>query len=151
MSEGSELEVELRFIESSDPLFEQVRKLRHDVLVHGFELTGDIDWHDDDAASSHVVALEDGRVVAYGRMIAQGDVVQARHITVAPDRQRTGLGTVIMAALVTEARNRGMRSLWLNSRMKAVPFYRRLGFRQVGDVFVPGHVNLEHVRMELEL
>lgn len=151
VSENAEHEIELEFIEPGSELWPQAEKLRWDVLIEPYEHVEPVDFHDDDPHSTHVAAVEDGRVVGYARLIEQGDVGQIRHVTVHPDLQRSGLGTVMMAALVTDARNRGLRQVWLNSRMPAVPFYKRLGFQRVGDTFVTPVVKLEHVRMELDL
>lgn len=151
VADAPEIEVELKFITPADPLFAQVEKLRWDVLIEPFDLTGEVTWDDDDPHSSHLVAVAGDRVVGYARLIEQGDVAQIRHVAVLPEEQRAGLGTVLMAALVAEARRRELAHVWLNSRMPAVRFYERLGFERVGETFYTPVVHLEHVRMELAL
>jgi len=146
-----EIEVELKFITPQDPLFAQVERLRWDVLIEPFELTGEVTWDDDDPHSSHLAAVAGDRVLGYARLIEQGDVAQIRHVAVLPEERSAGLGTVLMAALVADARRRGLMQVWLNSRMPAVRFYERLGFRRVGETFYTPVVHLEHVRMELPL
>jgi predicted GNAT family N-acyltransferase len=43
-----------------------------------------------------------------------------------------------------------MRCVWLNARVTAVPFYEKLGFVVVSDVFRTARTYLPHVRMDLQ-
>ncbi len=47
--------------------------------------------------------------------------------------QRTGLGTVLIQAVLDYAAGHGGGVLWCNARTPAVPFYQRLGLATYGD------------------
>ncbi|HAM01906.1 MAG TPA: GNAT family N-acetyltransferase [Acidimicrobiaceae bacterium] len=50
-----------------------------------------------------------------------------------------GLGGTVLGALLERAAARGAGVVWCNARVPAIAFYRRAGFREVGDVFeAPG-------------
>jgi GNAT superfamily N-acetyltransferase len=132
------------------PLFAQAVDLRFRVLHEPFGVTRDDEWHDDDPDSLHVVAVADDRVVGYARLILEegGETAQVRQVAVEPAWERRGIGSALVRDLVDEARDRGMRLVWLNARVTALPFYERLGFKATGEEFASPRTWLPHKRME---
>lgn len=139
----------LEFVPHTWERFGQASALRYDVLHAPFEVPPSDDWGDDDPASEHLVATAaDGIVVGYARLITRGDQAQIRQVAVVPGWQRSGVGSALVRALVSEAVSRGLCDVWLNARLTAIPFYERLDFEAVGDVFTTGKTGLPHRRME---
>jgi GNAT superfamily N-acetyltransferase len=134
-------------------LLEQAEELRYLVLHEPFGVARDDCWDDGDPASSHVVALADGRVVGYARLIAEAGEPspQIRQVAVEPAWERRGIGSALVQALVEQARSEGRASVWLNARVTALPFYERLGFEVTSEVFRTPRTYLPHRRMELGL
>ncbi len=119
--------------------FDEAAALRYEVLHGPFGVAPSDDWHDDDPESEHLVAVaSDETIVGYARLITRGNEVQIRQVAVAFDWQRSGVGSALMQALVSEALSRGPCHIWLNARLHAISFYERLGFEAVGDVFTTG-------------
>lgn len=117
-----------------------------------FGVPRDDEWGDDDPASSHLLAIDGERVVGYTRLIVHGDEAQVRHVAVAFDRQRSGIGSALIDEACREAAARGARRVHLNARLPAVPFYERLGFVVVSErPFASGRTGQPHVRMERQL
>lgn len=117
-----------------------------------FGVPRDDEWGDEDPASSHLLAIEGERVVGYTRLIVHGDEAQIRHVAVAFDRQRTGIGSALIEEACRKAAAHGARRVHLNARLPAVPFYERLGFVAVtGEPFPSGRTGQLHVRMERAL
>lgn len=77
-----------------------------------------------------------------------------RQMATAPERQRHGVGSSVLAAAVTYLERRDVPLLWCHARESAVPFYARHGFAGYGEVFVeypaPG-TPVPHLRMWREL
>jgi GNAT superfamily N-acetyltransferase len=68
---------------------------------------------------------------------AQEGVAHVRHV-VTDDRQvRRGVGRLLMARVLDTARAAGMVRMDCLSTLTAVPFYRSLGFAELGPVTVP--------------
>jgi len=70
-------------------------------------------------------------------------------VYVDPDFVRQGAATSLVNAILSDARSRGVDSLWLDASLTAVPFYEAAGFtpmRETTHVF--GGVQLECLRME---
>ncbi len=83
----------------------------------------------------YVVARSGGAVVGYaGLMFVVGDA-HVTNIAVAADRQRSGIGTHLLAAIAWEAVRRGCEAMTLEVRVSntgAQALYRRFGFVPAG-------------------
>jgi amino-acid N-acetyltransferase len=62
-----------------------------------------------------------------------------RSVAVAPETQRTGVGSALVAQALVIARERGLRSVYLLTTT-AAPFFERLGFRAIDASAVPAAV-----------
>jgi len=141
----------VRVIRTNDISFAEAKQLRYSVLFAPFGVSSLTDFDDDNPDSTHVAAFDRGRVVGYGRLVMRGSEAQIRHVCVAPTAQGRGLGTAILNSLVALARERGAKTLYLNARFTALGVYRRLGFKEVGELIPAEDVALPHKRMELQL
>jgi len=91
------------------------------------------------AHTHYLVATPDGSdaVVAYAGLLAPASSLQAdiQTIAVAPQARRSGLGRTLMLQLMTEARQRGAREVFLEVRADnpgAKRLYDALGFTEIG-------------------
>lgn len=73
------------------------------------------------------VAEIDGEIVA--TVGYEGGQLWA--LFVAPERQRLGLGTLLVQHIEAHARQRGARELGLSASLTGVEFYERLGYRRI--------------------
>lgn len=72
-----------------------------------------------------------------------------RQMATLPEHRGRGLGALVLAAAVRQARGRGGGLLWCNARESAIGFYLRQGFRPHGEIFVEHEI--PHQRLWLEL
>lgn len=87
----------------------------------------------------YVVAIEEtsGEVVGYVGLMHSGhtgDTADVQTIAVTPARQRLGIGTLLMTALIAEARRRAAGTVTLDVRADNEPaqaMYRAFGFEEV--------------------
>ncbi len=87
----------------------------------------------DQAASSFLVALLDGKLVAYGGCWHVVDEAHVTTIAVDPNHRRLGIGERLMVALLETACDAGMTCSTLEVRASntaAIAMYEKLGFRQ---------------------
>jgi len=96
--------------------------------------------------SLHLLAIDgDGVVgcVLFRPLTArEGQLYQ---MAVEPDRQRSGIGAQLVAALEAEVARRGFDEVVLHARATAVGFYERAGYAVDGAPFV--EVGIPHVKM----
>jgi predicted GNAT family N-acyltransferase len=107
--------------------------IRHDVFVDEQKVPADIELDEFDAVSLHALAFDAaGTAVGTGRLLPDGHVGR---MAVLASARGAGVGTALLQALMTAARERGMREVRLNAQTQALGFYRRFGFTPEGDVF----------------
>ncbi|MFF8413688.1 GNAT family N-acetyltransferase [Streptomyces omiyaensis] len=94
------------------------------VLVAGFEETGG-------------PGGSGGAALAGGQVQPVGDVAEVVGVGTRPEARRRGLGLAVTAALVAEARARGVGTVFLTASDAAVErLYARLGFRTVATALI---------------
>jgi ribosomal protein S18 acetylase RimI-like enzyme len=144
--------IELRYVAGDDPLMREVAELCYETLHRPFGVVRNDDWGNADPGSWHLVAIGDGLVVGYGRLLTEGDWGHLRQIAVYPEYRGRGIGTALVAMLLDLAREQGLERVYLNARLTAVGLYERAGFRVVSaEPFPMPRTFLPHVRMEREL
>jgi predicted GNAT family N-acyltransferase len=123
--------------------------LRHRVFCNeqGVPEADELDGRDDDGL--HLVAVDDGRVVATCRLVFVGATVQFSRLAVEPDYRRRGIASRLLDAADGEARRGGARRIVLHAQTYAQELYSAHGYRPRGATFVEARI--EHVAMEKAL
>jgi N-acetylglutamate synthase-like GNAT family acetyltransferase len=107
------------------------------------------DEHERDAV--HIMALEDGNLMGVGRLhFNSPEEAQVRYMAVEKGHARRGIGGLILEALELNARQRGAKTIVLNARESAIPFYARHSYVLV-DKTSTLFESLVHWRMQKEL
>ncbi len=78
------------------------------------------------------VAEEDGSVVGFATWVETADGIDLDDVFVDPDWRRRGIGAALVARIVDVLRARGARRLEVTANPHALPFYRSVGFVEVG-------------------
>lgn len=127
------------------------RPIRQEVFVHEQKIPAHLehDGADDDAL--HAVARNRfGLPVATGRLLQVGHgVAKIGRMAVLPLVRGSGVGRQVLEALMQAARERGDREVMLHAQLTAVPFYRRAGFVERGEVFEEAGVAHREMRHPL--
>lgn len=123
------------------------RAVREEVFIIEQKVPRALEWDGADAGSRHAIALDrSGQCIGTARLLPDGHL--GRMAVRAPWR-RQGVGTALALALIERAGVEGLRSIVLNAQTHAAPFYRRLGFRERGEVFE--EAGIAHVLMWMDL
>mgnify|MGYP006295369017 CR=1 FL=1 len=130
---------------------DEILPLRHDVIIVSTNRTEDGFDGDDAPTTHHFAVLEGDEVVACASfMLHQFEgrsAWQLRGMAVAPRWQSRGIGRRLVECAAEALRRYGEGDvMWCNARTPAAPFYRKLGWRIVGDEFDVEGVG-PHVRM----
>jgi ribosomal-protein-alanine N-acetyltransferase len=103
----------------------------------------------------YLVAEQDGEIVGYAGLVVTGYQADVQTVAVARDRQGSGLGGVLLHALLDEARRRGAGEVLLEVRAEnaaAQALYARFGFERVGvrrGYYQPGGTDALVLRLRL--
>lgn len=129
------------------PLYRQSLALREEVLRLPLGMRNRPEDTQHDHEQQHFVAVEDGAVIATVTL----DTAHAklRQMAVAPALHGKGIGAALVRYAHGEASGSGCRTLALNARHSAIPFYEKLGYRCVGEPFE--EIGIPHHRMERQL
>jgi predicted GNAT family N-acyltransferase len=119
--------------------------LRHEVFVVEQRVPVEEEMDEHDATALHLVAVEDGRVVATARLVMEGDTAKVGRVAVAASARRRGIASRLIAACEAEARARGGRRVALAAQTGALALYERAGYVAYGERFMDA--GIEHLMM----
>lgn len=89
-----------------------------------------------DEMSHHRMIVDGkGRPMAVGRLyITPDNEGQIRYMAVKPNRRNKGVGSLVLVALESFARQEGVKRLVINAREDAIRFYEKNGFESQGEL-----------------
>jgi len=84
---------------------------------------------EDEDQAIHLMAVDGQRVIGVARLHSLNATrMQVRYMAVDPQNQGSGIGRGLLAGLEAHAVALGAKSIQLDARENAVPFYRRCGY-----------------------
>ena len=112
--------------------FAPVRAIREAVFVReqGFSHDGEFDAID--GTATHLLAFIGDAPVGTARLYIQDGEGRIGRIAVLIDERRHGIGAALVRAGLAILAERGVSMVGLSAQVAAIPFYRRLGFREDG-------------------
>lgn len=109
--------------------------LRHEVLWP--DLPRDESRVPGDEVARHFGIVRDGAVISCLSVFCDGeDRVQIRKFATRQQLQGQGTGTLLLKEVLSKLQQDGVRSVFLDARLTAVPFYLRTGFITEGNPFI---------------
>lgn len=124
-----------------------LRMLREAVFMREQGVTAELEWDGLDESSRHALAVNaSGEAVGCGRLTPDAHIGR---MAVLPEWRGRKAGSAILQALLDEARKRACAEVELNAQVQALPFYRRFGFVEEGEVFMDA--DMPHLKMRLRL
>lgn len=121
--------------------------LRTEVFVREQGVPAHLEQDGLDTQCAHVLASDAaGQAIGTGRLMPDGRI--GRMAVTAPWRGR-GVGGALLAALLEEARRRGMAEVYLHAQRHARDFYARQGFEDEGEPFA--EAGIAHIGMRCRL
>ena len=123
---------------------EAIRHVREQVFIVEQSVAKELEFDGQDTTSKHVIVYNGNEPVGTGRMQDNGHIGR---IAVLKEYRHRGIGTSIMKALIRSARDSGQGGVWLSSQCQAKDFYKKLGFKEYGDVFQ--EAGIDHIKMDL--
>jgi predicted GNAT family N-acyltransferase len=102
-----------------------------------------------DREATHLVAVEEGRVVGTCRLVFQGDLARLGRMAVEQELRGHGVGAAILREAERQAIAAGARRISLHAQLAARSLYQRGGYVEQGPEFV--EEGIDHVTMEKRL
>ena len=120
----------------NDNQLEDARKLRIKTFVEeqGFPLGNEMT--NDDYECWHVLLKDKSQVIGNARVIKKDDRSYLGRVAIDIDYRGNGYGKLLNQKVLDECKKRGVDTLYLESQIHVVNFYKKLGFETEGPVFV---------------
>ena len=121
--------------------------VRTEVFVHEQKIPVDMEWDEADQTALHAVAYNGlGMPIGTARLLpANARIAKIGRMAVKRVLRGSRIGTELLHALMTFARQREDTEIVLHAQCSAQPFYARAGFAVRGDPFA--EVDIAHVEM----
>ncbi|GEA50003.1 acetyltransferase [Vibrio inusitatus NBRC 102082] len=136
------MRVEIVNWQSKDEIF----LVRNTVFTAEQGIDTHLDFDGQDESAIHAIIYDNDEPVATGRMLEDGHIGR---IAVLISHRGKGLGTIIVEAMIDEARNRNFTKVYLGAQVHALDFYQKLRFESIGERYE--EVGIEHQTMQLSL
>lgn len=140
----------LKIIDYGTAEYQQMIKLRDDILRRPLGLTFSPDELDKEKQNLHIAAYEDEQMLGCCMLVEEEpQTVRLRQMAVINDLQGKGIGRALMQFAENLARDRGYRRITMHARKHALGFYEKMGYKKIGKEF--HEITIPHYVMEKEL
>jgi predicted GNAT family N-acyltransferase len=135
-------------IEFATPEYDQTVQLRDKILRKPLGLYFSEEQLATEFADFHLAAFTNDWVLRGCLVLTPQDekTLKMRQVAVDESVQKMGVGRQLVDASEALARQQGFRTIELNARETAVPFYLKLNYKIVGEQFE--EVGIPHVKMK---
>lgn len=123
--------------------------LRHEVFVVEQHVPVEEEYDEHDETALHLVAVDDGEVVATARVVMDGETAKLGRVAVAKHARRRGIASRLIEATEAHARAHGVRHVALAAQTGALALYENAGYTAYGERFMDA--GIEHVMMDKRL
>jgi predicted GNAT family N-acyltransferase len=135
----------------------QALAIREVVFIEEQHVPEGIERDAEDARAFHVLAFQGGHAIGTGRLVALaapavgevGQWGQIGRMAVLQAHRQGRVGSLLLAALESEAKRQGMSGIRMHAQLYSIGFYRRHAYEPVGPVFE--EAGIEHVEMRKRL
>ncbi len=133
----TQLRVEINKVDA-----EKIRPLRHAELRKGQDFSTTSYLKDCAESTFHIACIIDDKPVTCATFypetstkIKSENAYRLRGMATDSNFQRKGYASDLMAESFKELKKRDCDMVWCNARLAAVPFYKSVGFKTIGDLF----------------
>ena len=137
---------------SVDDMYE-IAKSRFEVFVCEQGITEEQDFDDKDKECYHIMLKENGRIVAYSRIVPKGlayEYTSIGRVLVLESHRRKGIAQKMMKFALDFIKNNLDENIVVLSAQEYVKYmYSSVGFKVISEIY--NEVNIPHVKMKIEL
>jgi len=99
-----------------------------------------------DAEAIQFIAYDNNKPIGAARFRIVEGKGKIERVCVIKSYRKKGVGRLIMNTLEKYAENQNIKHLILSAQLQALPFYRKLNYREYGNIFLDA--NIEHKMMD---
>ncbi|MEQ8910079.1 MAG: GNAT family N-acetyltransferase [Vicingaceae bacterium] len=125
--------------------FEKARNIREIVFIQEQNVEESDEFDELEEESQHFLMELDGKAIGTARWRHIGDKIKLERFAVLKEYRGKKYGDTLLKAVLDHVKPLN-KPLYLHAQLKAIPFYARRGFQQVGELFL--ECDIEHYKME---
>src|SRR5919206_70410 len=122
----------LKIIDHGSTEYQQMVKLRDDILRRPLGLTFTPEELDQEKENMLIGAFEDDEMLGCCMLVEERPgTVRLRQMAVLNDLQGKGIGRALMNFAENLARDRGYKRITMHARKNAIGFYEKMGYKRI--------------------
>lgn len=137
-------ELKYAYIKCSEPVYQDILDMRYDEFFKRFQLPREIITDADEENAYHLVCMEGNKLIGYMRMVVLGKTGHLSQFVVDNAYRGHGIGTKLIRMNEEKAYKVGVKVMELSAKVERLDFYYRLGYSNVGEVFLSKKTGLPH-------
>ncbi|MFN8608915.1 MAG: GNAT family N-acetyltransferase [Vulcanimicrobiota bacterium] len=114
---------------------QQAFRIRKLVFVEEQGVPADLELDALDEQAVHWLSWRQGEAVATARLLIQEKQGKVGRVAVLPAWRSHGLGREVMEEIHSWGQARALEKIVLDAQVQVIPFYEKLGYQPVGDLF----------------
>lgn len=136
----------VRFEYPDKKLMKLSNAIRTKVFIEEQKVTPEIEYEYEDEGHYYLLYVDD-KPVATARWRETGKGIKLERFALLKEHRNKGLGTVLLKEVLADIEPMN-KPIYLHSQVRAVNYYKRAGFKEVGDHF--WEADIEHVMMKFQ-
>lgn len=131
-------------------MIKKVHRLRYEVFVKEQNVPTELERDKYDKTATHLLAVDEksGDCIGCGRLVIKDKTAKIGRVAVKKNYRKKGFGKKICQKLIDIAKKANVKDITLDAQSQVADFYRKLGFKEYGNIFM--EVNIKHVHMKLK-
>jgi len=130
-------------------MIQKAYKLRFEVFVEEQNVLVELESDEYDKTAIHVLAIDEksGECIGCGRLVIKDGTAKIGRIAIKKSYRKKGYGKKICLKLIDIAQEINVKDIRLDAQLQVVGFYKKLGFKEYGNIFIDA--NIKHIAMKL--
>ena len=137
------MEKVVRFEFSDKSLMKLSNTIRTKVFIDEQKVTPEIEYEYEDQGHYYLLYVDE-KPVATARWRETENGIKLERFALLKEFRNRGLGTILLNEVLSDIKSLN-KPIYLHSQVRAVNYYKRAGFKEVGDHF--WEADIEHVKM----
>lgn len=105
----------------------------------------EIECDEYDQLAQHILIVENGELVATGRLLETDGVYKLGRIAVRKPFRGQGFGDMVVRLMLDKALSMGAQKFYISSQMYIKEFYKKFGFHEEGEPYMLEGDTREHI------
>lgn len=131
-------------VEDKPELAKHSNKIRQEVFVEEQNVDPALEYDEFEGQAVHYLLTVEGLPAATARWRETDKGIKLERFATLSSHRNKGLGAILLQDVLEDVMPLG-KKIYLNSQIKAIPFYERHGFVKIGEQF--SEADIEHFEM----